>query len=428
MGCVPSSTKKIPPNPNTYNSHANLQSSNIHRSPPLTIPFLEQEEEVKEVLSETPIINSPIIHNTDENNSIPKNFSPKEKKQCHNNHDSVFKIAKIFNPKDEHCEVSDMYRKFSRSMRVGSDPKETVKELNMSIRVGSDPKETAREQSKVMRVGSSGQKETFKELSRNSRVGSDPKETIKDVTAELRLRSPAKHRNTSPARRTDPLSGSGQTRNLSPARRSDHLSVSTRNISPAKRLEHLTGSGQTRNTSPARMTDHLTGSGQTRNTSPARMTVHKTGSGQTRNTSPSRRTDHQTGWGQTLNTSPARRTDHLTGSGQTRNISPSRVGSGRNIGGISRTANGESSCRRSRSPIMCRDQFNGGTRNSISRCPSSRKSGKSPRRVRSELGDRLRSPMEAGNSSRSNSKRHMRSGINESLENPLVSMECFIFI
>ncbi|CAN4116629.1 unnamed protein product [Withania somnifera] len=117
-----------------------------------------------------------------------------------------------------------------------------------------------------------------------------------------------------------------------------------------------------------------------------------------------------------------RRPDHLSGPVQTRNISPGRVGSG--------------SCRRSRSPVMCGDQINGGTKNSIGKCPSVRKSGKSPGRVRSELGDRRRSPApETGNGSRSNrennrnnNKRNLTSGINESFENPQVSLECFIFI
>ncbi|OIT28513.1 hypothetical protein A4A49_18416 [Nicotiana attenuata] len=324
MGCFFSSTKKTPSNPTT-------SSPKSHRSPPLTLPFLE-EEKVKEVLSETP--------------TIPKNNHQNILEQKNHN-DSVLKIAMIFNPKEQLSqEPRDRYRNFSRSIRVGSDSKETGKELSRHIRVGSHPKDT------------------IKELSRHIRVGSDPKEMIKDVGTELRQRSPAKKRN---------------------------------NASPAKiRPEHLSGSGQTRNASPARIrSEHLSGSVQTRNTSPARI-----------------------------------RSDHLSGSGQIRNISPSRVGSGKNTGGLSRKDNGESSFRRTRSPVMCADQ-NGGTRNSISRCPSARKSGKSPGRVRSELGDRRRKPpAEAGNSSyRENrdNKQPLKNG-NESLENPLVSMECFIFL
>ncbi|KAJ8567832.1 hypothetical protein K7X08_020040 [Anisodus acutangulus] len=354
--CFLKSTKKTPPKPNTCNSHTKLQSTTTHRSPPLTLPFLDEEkEDVKEILSETPIINnSPIIHSTDENNNIPKKFSA-ETKQCHNMHDSVFKIAKIFNPENE-LSHEDIYKKINRSTLVGSDPKATIKELSRSIRVGSDPKETVKELSRSIRVRSetketakdrvgSDPKEGSKEF-RSIRVGSDPKEMIKDVRTELRQKSPAKQRNTSPARRPEQIRGSGKTRN----------------------------------------------------------------------------------------TSPAKSVDQLFGSGQNPNISSGRVGSGRNTGGLSRKDNGESSCRRS--PVLCGDLVNGGTRNSINRCPSARKSGKSPGRVRSELGDRHRSPVDAGNGSRSNrenrvnnnSKGHLRSGINESIENPLVSMECFIFI
>lgn len=322
MGCFFSSTKKTRSNPTT-------SSPKSHRSPPLTLPFLE-EEKVKEVLSETP--------------TIPKNNHQNILEQKNHN-DSVLKIAKIFNPKEQLSqEPPDMYRNFSRSIRVGSDPKETVKELSRHIRVGSHPKDT------------------IKERSRHIRVGSDPKEIIKDVGTELRQRSPVRKRN---------------------------------NTSPAKiRPEHLSGSGQTRNTSPARIrSDHLSGSVQTRNTSPARI-----------------------------------RSDHLSGSGQIRNVSPGRVGSGKNTGGLSRKDNGESSFRRTRSPVICADQ--NGTRNSISRCPSARKSGKSPGRVRSELGDRRRKPpVEAGNNShRENRENKLTNGNNESLENPLVSMECFIFL
>ncbi|XP_055826088.1 uncharacterized protein LOC129894420 isoform X2 [Solanum dulcamara] len=214
-----------------------------------------------------------------------------------------------------------MVREPIKNIRVGSDPKELVKELSRSIRIGSDPKDLAKELSRSIRIGSD-MKEITKDLGRHIRVGSDSKEMIKDV----RQRSPAKYRNS---------------------------------------------------------------------------------------------------------TSPARRTDHLSGSGQIRNNSPSRVGSGKNTGGLSRKDNGESSCRRSRSPVICGDQINGGTRKSISRCPSVRKSGKSPGRVRSELGDRRRSPAEAGNGNRENNnnyKRSLTSGNNETIENPLVSMECFIFI
>ncbi|TMW80966.1 hypothetical protein EJD97_013177 [Solanum chilense] len=339
MGCVLSSIEKAPPK-----SIIELQTAATHRSPPLTLPFLEQEEEVKEVLSEIRIIiNNPINHSIHDqkNNILEKKFSI-EKSQSHNIHDThVFKIARIFNPKDE----------FSR---VGSDQNERAREPSKRIRVGSDPKEMTKELSKSIRVES----DTIKDLGGHIRVGSDSKEMI----TEFRQRSPANYRN---------------------------------NTSPVRRSGNLSGSGRVRNTSPARKSDHLFGSGQIRNTS------------------------------------PARKSDHLSGSDHIRNHSPGRVGSRKNTGGLSRKDNGESSCRRSRSPVICGDQNNGGTRNSISRCPSTRKSGKSPGRVRSELGDRRRSPAEAGNGNRENNnnyKRSLTSGNNESIENPLVTLECFIFI
>ncbi|KAK4733215.1 hypothetical protein R3W88_007476 [Solanum pinnatisectum] len=335
MGCVLSSTTNTPSNSNTK-----LQTSTTHRSPPLTLPFLEQEE-VKEILSETPIIiTNPINHSIrdEKNNILEKKFSF-EKNQSHNIHDThVFKIARIFNPKDELSRVGsdqkEIVREPSKRIRVGSDPKAMTKELSRSIRVGSDPKEMTKELSRSIRVGSDT-KETTKDLGRHIRVGSDSKEMITDI----RQRSPANYRN---------------------------------NTSPVKRSGNLSGSGRVRNTSPAR------------------------------------------------------KSDHLSGSGQTRNNSPNRVGSGKNMGGLLIKDNGESSSRRSRSPVICGDQINGGTRNSISRCPSTRKSGKSPGRVRSELGDRRRSPAEAGNNN--NYKRSLTCGNNESIENPLVTLECFIFI
>nr|XP_033510181.1 uncharacterized protein LOC104089236 isoform X1 [Nicotiana tomentosiformis] len=323
MGCFFSSTKKTPSNPITNSSPKShtKQSRTTQRSPPLTLPFLE-EEKVKEVLSETP--------------AIPKNNHQNILEQKNQN-DSVLKIAKIFNPKEELSQ--EQYRNFSRSNRVGSDPKDnTSKELSRHIRFGSHPKDT------------------IKEISRHIRVGSDPKGMTGDVGTELRQRSPAKYRN-----------------DASPAR-----------IRP----EYLSGSVQTRNTSPAKI-----------------------------------RPKH-------LYASPARiRSDHLSRSGPIRNTSPGRIGSGKNTGGLSRKDNGESSFRRTRSPVICADQ-NGGTRNSISRCPSARKSGKSPGRVRSELGDRRRKPpVEAENySHRENRENKLTNGNNESLENPLVSMECFIFL
>ncbi|XP_059292336.1 uncharacterized protein LOC132045768 [Lycium ferocissimum] len=111
--------------------------------------------------------------------------------------------------------------------------------------------------------------------------------------------------------------------------------------------------------------------------------------------------------------SPARRSDP----------SPGRVRSG-----PGRRDNGECSGRRSRSPAMRVE--NGGYGSGLGRSPSGRKTGKSPGRVRSEMGDRIRMmdhERDYGNGGE-NKKWSPPTNGNESLENPLVSLECFIFL
>ncbi|PSS10270.1 hypothetical protein CEY00_Acc17364 [Actinidia chinensis var. chinensis] len=80
---------------------------------------------------------------------------------------------------------------------------------------------------------------------------------------------------------------------------------------------------------------------------------------------------------------------------------------------------GESSGRRSRSPAA-RGMDGGGARAGLGRSPSARKTGKSPGRVRSELNDKTRMIED--------SNRWPSPTTNELLENPLVSLECFIFL
>lgn len=114
--------------------------------------------------------------------------------------------------------------------------------------------------------------------------------------------------------------------------------------------------------------------------------------------------------------SPARRPEQSPNRGR---IVPGRerlgiVPDGRDRG------TGETSRRRSRSPAIRND--GGGTRQNLGRSPSVRKTGKSPGRVRSDLSEKTRK-VEGGN----------REGkwpptSNELLENPLVSLECFIFL
>ncbi|KAM3362404.1 hypothetical protein P3S68_017258 [Capsicum galapagoense] len=113
--------------------------------------------------------------------------------------------------------------------------------------------------------------------------------------------------------------------------------------------------------------------------------------------------------------SPVRRSDP----------SPGRVRSGPGReSGVQRKDNGECSGRRSRSPGMRTE--NGGYGSGLGRSPSVRKTGKSPGRVRSELGGRIRK-MDERDGNGENKWPPPTNG-NESLENPLVSLECFIFL
>lgn len=84
---------------------------------------------------------------------------------------------------------------------------------------------------------------------------------------------------------------------------------------------------------------------------------------------------------------------------------------------------GESSGRRSRSPSVTRNNNNeamGQNKSGMGRSPSARKAGRSPARI---------PPMASENSSKSEtSKEDVEGNGNESLENPLVSLECFIFL
>lgn len=105
--------------------------------------------------------------------------------------------------------------------------------------------------------------------------------------------------------------------------------------------------------------------------------------------------------------------------------SPGRVRSGSaREPRVPRKDNGECSGRRSRSPAMRTE--NGGYGSGLGRSPSARKTGKSPGRVRSELGDRIRK-MDEREDGNGENKWPPTNG-NESLENPLVSLECFIFL
>lgn len=82
---------------------------------------------------------------------------------------------------------------------------------------------------------------------------------------------------------------------------------------------------------------------------------------------------------------------------------------------------GENSCRQSRSPVTRVDT--GDARPFVSRSPSVRRTNRSPvARARTTLPERGRRPTEIP------AMESKRSCAKESLENPLVSLECFIFI
>lgn len=125
------------------------------------------------------------------------------------------------------------------------------------------------------------------------------------------------------------------------------------------------------------------------------------------------------------------RREKSVGSSPSRRFEPSslgrvRSGTARDPGRRSpangpRKENYENTGRRSISPAT-RTQ-NGGSRTSLVRSPSVRKTGKSPGRVRSDMGDKNRKLEE------SCSKQNWETtNSNELLENPLVSLECFIFL
>lgn len=102
--------------------------------------------------------------------------------------------------------------------------------------------------------------------------------------------------------------------------------------------------------------------------------------------------------------------------------SPQRVRNGTNSGYGRRRDSGESSGRRSRSPVTRTDS--GQPKTGLSRSQSTRKAGKSPGRLVPGSGERVRK-MDEGKEMEENK---WLPTSNESLENPLVSLECFIFL
>ncbi|XP_019168906.1 PREDICTED: uncharacterized protein LOC109164816 [Ipomoea nil] len=121
--------------------------------------------------------------------------------------------------------------------------------------------------------------------------------------------------------------------------------------------------------------------------------------------------------------SPSRRFEPSPGRARS---SPGRDPGQGSPSNVSRMENGEiSGGLRSRSPIMHAE--NGNARTGSGRSPSARKTGRSLERVRSELGDKSRR-LEESYSNRDSREKWPPTYSNESLENPLVSLECFIFL
>ncbi|KAL3519677.1 hypothetical protein ACH5RR_017826 [Cinchona calisaya] len=122
--------------------------------------------------------------------------------------------------------------------------------------------------------------------------------------------------------------------------------------------------------------------------------------------------------------SPSKRSEPSPGRARSGSCGDAR-GLGANNG--QRRDCGESSGRRSGSPATRAD--GGGAKTGLVRSGSARKSGRSPGRVKSEVGDKIWK-LEDPNSNFSTSSRENKwpPTSNESLENPLVSLECFIFL
>ncbi|KAL7591016.1 uncharacterized protein LOC111906680 [Lactuca sativa] len=113
-------------------------------------------------------------------------------------------------------------------------------------------------------------------------------------------------------------------------------------------------------------------------------------------------------------------------------LTPERNSRGTGFGsaGRQRPGSGNASAARSRSPA--KRTVAGGCstgRSEIGRSLSSRRTGKSPGRVGSDLHERIRKPeLRSGREREEGSWPSTAMNNDESLENPLVSLECFIFL
>ncbi|KAL8235574.1 hypothetical protein R6Q59_016655 [Mikania micrantha] len=132
---------------------------------------------------------------------------------------------------------------------------------------------------------------------------------------------------------------------------------------------------------------------------------------------------------QPLRKSPVRGNEHSPGRVK---FVPERSGRepGFGSGGRQRPGSGNIPSARSRSPAK-RTVAGGsdGSRNEIGRSLSGRRTGKSPGRVGSDLHERVRkSELRSGVGRIESGRLQTSTSKDESLENPLVSLECFIFL
>lgn len=146
------------------------------------------------------------------------------------------------------------------------------------------------------------------------------------------------------------------------------------------------------------------------NASPAKMRKNRSFSGGRRD--------------MTVGKSPSKRSEQ---SPARRNFGSVRLIQGRDQPGLRneprRRDSGENSCRRSRSPAT-RINNNGATRSIVGRSPSARRTNQSPARVRTVTAENDVRRKEHS----STEQKRPSAAANESLENPLVSLECFIFL
>ncbi|CAJ1961584.1 unnamed protein product [Sphenostylis stenocarpa] len=123
----------------------------------------------------------------------------------------------------------------------------------------------------------------------------------------------------------------------------------------------------------------------------------------------------------TAGKSPARRPEQSPGRRNVGSVRVVQMGNGGSGNQPRRRDPGENSGRRSRSPATRNDSV--ASRSVVGRSPSARRTNQSPARVRSTAAESGCRKME-----NSYVEGKWPSSANESLENPLVSLECFIFL